>query len=57
MTPTGKRKGRRMRRRRLRGRMLPASVTEISTRTRWRCWPKTRQVTRYHRLLREVRGT
>lgn len=45
-------KGRRLRRRRQRGTMLPAEAVALSTRTRWREWPVTRAVTRFHRRRR-----
>lgn len=41
----------RMRRRRRRGRMIPACATAISKRTR-APWPYTRAITRYHHLER-----
>jgi len=48
-------RARRIRRRRLRGRMVPAEAQQISTRTRWERWPLTKAITRQHRL--EKRGT
>lgn len=44
------RNGKRFRRARLRGRLIPAEAQKISTRTRRKDQPVTKQITRWHRL-------
>ncbi len=45
----GRQRGRRSRRARLRGRLIPAEATKISTRTRMKGWLLTKSITRHHR--------
>lgn len=55
----GKQRGRRMRLRRLRGRMMPAEYDGLAARARHGFYPRMRQCQRkrYHRLMWQERGT